>query len=325
MNKFLNDIWAEYEDELNIIYGYSDYDLIIRPEGTTDSQFIYCRYQECTIGNLLADAYKASGNAEISIVNGGTIRNSLNKGNLTRGQIISAAPFFNDIVVKRLPGQCILDALEHGVSNLPNSAGGFPQVSGLSYDVDTSFNSTVLKDSQGLFLNITGKRRVSNVKVNGEDLDVNRIYNVSMNSFIGRGGDGYSMFSNYEVFSESLMTDTDSLAYYIKNDLNGKIPAEYSNFQGRINIYNGSAVDNTIVTTTVQTVQENSSDFFGNNYRKKSSGGLSAGGIIAIILPLVIALIAITVIALMCSNKNLPIQSMTNDSGNRIINKINYP
>ena len=129
---------------------------------------------------------------------------------------MAASPFFNNIIVKRLPGECILDALEHGVANLPNSAGSFPQVSGLSYDVDTSFNSTVLTDSQGLFLNVTGKRRVSNVKVNGEDLDLKRMYNVSLSEYLGAGGDGYTMFAKYEVFNESLFNDTDALAYYIK-------------------------------------------------------------------------------------------------------------
>ena len=91
-----------------------------------------------------------------------------------------------------------------------------PSGSGLSYYVDTNFNSTVLTDSHGLFLNVNGKRRVSNVKVNGEDLDLNRIYNVSMSEFIGSGGGEYTMFAKYEVFNESLMPDTDNLAYYIK-------------------------------------------------------------------------------------------------------------
>ena len=93
MNNFLNDILAEYEDELNIQYGHSDYDLIVRPERTTDSRLIYCRYQECSVRNLLNDAMKWSGNAEISIINGGGIRSSLNKGSLTRSQIIVASPF----------------------------------------------------------------------------------------------------------------------------------------------------------------------------------------------------------------------------------------
>ena len=236
----MNAIWSQYEDELNIVYGYSEYELKIRPDGTTDSHYIYCRYQECTVGNLLADAFKSVSNAEIAIQNGGGIRSNLNEGNLTRAQIMAAAPFFNNIVVKRVSGQCILDALEFGVSKHPSASGGFPQVSGISYDIDTSLNSTVETDSQGMFLNITGKRKVSNVKINGENLDSNRIYNLSLNEYIANGGDGYTMFTQYEVFNEPLFTDTDALAYYIKNDLNGRIPAIYKDFQGRINLVNGS-------------------------------------------------------------------------------------
>jgi len=289
MNNFLNNIWAEYEDELNIQYGHSDYDLIIRPEGTTDSHYIYCRHQECSVGNLLTDAIKWSGNAEVTIINGGGIRSNINKGNITRSQLIAASPFFNNIIVKRLPGQCILDALEHGVANLPNATASFPQVSGLSYDVDISFKSNVVTDSQGLFLNVTGKRRVSNVKVNGEDLDLNKIYNVSMNEYIGAGGDGYTMLAKYEVFNESLITDTDSLASYIKYELNGKIPIKYKDSQGRISIVN--AFDSTIIPTSTTSlitnpdskVSENTSGFLRYNYRKKVSGGLSTGAIVAAI------------------------------------------
>ena len=240
MNNFINSIFNIYEDELNILYGSSEYDLVIRPEGTTDSHFIYCRYQECTVGNLLADAFKSAGKSDAAIVNGGGVRSSINKGDLTRSQIMAVAPFFNNLIVKMLPGQCILDALEFGVSKHPTSSGGFPQVSGISYDIDTSLNSKVETDSQGLFLKITGKRKVTNVKINGEEIDPNKNYSISMSDFIGNGGDGYTMMAKYEVFKEGLLTDTDAIAYYIKNDLKGMIPAEYKNFQGRINLVNGS-------------------------------------------------------------------------------------
>lgn len=42
-------------------------------------------------------------------------------------------PFFNSLYVKEITGQTFLDALEFGVSKLPNTFGGFPQVSGCSY------------------------------------------------------------------------------------------------------------------------------------------------------------------------------------------------
>jgi len=317
MNNYLNGIFSIYEEELNQLYGNSEYDLVIRPEGTTDSHFIYCRYQECTVGNLLADAFKSAGNSEAAIVNGGGVRSSLNKGNLTRSQIMAIAPFFNNLYVKELPGQCILDALEFGVSKHPSASGGFPQVSGISFDIDTSLNSTVETDSQGLFLNITGKRRVSNVKINGEDIDPNKNYTVSMSLYIGNGGDGYTMIAKYDVVLEGLYTDTDSIANYIKDDLNGTIPASYKDFQGRINLVNGSnsslipssipsSLPSSIpssIPSTEEPKSNNNSDILRLRQRK-SSGGLSTGGIIAIILPIVAALIAVGIISMMCSRKN---------------------
>ena len=244
MNTFINDIFNVYKNELSILYGSSEYDLVIRPEGTTDSHFIYCRYQECTVGNLLADAFKSAGKSDAAILNGGGVRSGINKGDLTRSQIMSVAPFFNNLIVKMLPGQCILDALEFGVSKHPSASGGFPQVSGISYDIDTSLNSKVETDSQGLFLKITGKRKVTNVKINGEEIDPNKNYSISMSDYIGNGGDGYTMIAKYEVFKEGLLTDTDAIAYYIKNDLNGIIPEKYKDFQGRINLIDGSVPSN---------------------------------------------------------------------------------
>ena len=235
---FINDLWGKYEDELNIFVGYSDYDFIINSQDANDSHSISCRYNECTLGNLISDAIRYTGNGDLTITNGGAIRNNLKKGNITRGNIIEVLPWFDNIVVKELPGQAILDALEFGVANLPKSSGRFPQVSGITFDVNVNFSSTVLTDPQGMFINVTGKRRVSNVKINGVDLNLTKKYKTSIHEFIAKGGDGYSMIANYEVVNESLFTDTDALLFYITNNLKSKIPEEYSKLQGRINIFN---------------------------------------------------------------------------------------
>ena len=184
MNNYINDMFSQYEDELNVEYGTSEYDLLIRPESTTESHIIYCRLQECTLGNLVADSFKSVSNSEVAIVNGGGVRNSLKKGSLTRAKIMEVCPFYNNLISKKVSGQCILDE----------------------------------------FLNVKGKRKISNVKINGEDIEPNRLYSITMSEFIAGGGDGFSMFANFEVFNESLFTDTDALAFYINENLNGAIP-----------------------------------------------------------------------------------------------------
>ena len=240
---------------------------------------------------------------------------------------MEVAPFFNNLVVKQLPGQCILDALEHGTAKCP-SPGSFPQVSGLTFDLDIASNSSVVTDPQGLFMNITGKRRISNVKINGEDLVLDKLYKVSLNEYMANGGSGYTMLSKYDVYNESLMTDTDSLAYYIKDKLKGEIPDTYKYFQGRANIFNSSEVVVTIpsATTTPATTTmipnssfpKNGSDF--HIFRgRKNSGGLSTGGIIAIIIPSVIVLIAALIITSMCSKRTISNHPKINNSNSNLI------
>ena len=91
-----------------------------------------------------------------------------------------------------------------------------------------------------MFVKVTGKRRVSNVKINGKNLNKDKIYNASLLEYNANGGGGYSMFIPFEVYNETLITDTDALCSFIKNNLNGNIPEEYKNVQGRINLYNKS-------------------------------------------------------------------------------------
>ena len=233
INNFIDNIWKDYSNELNKIIGHSNFDFLIISDKSEPS---LCVYQECTLGNLIADAMKDSSNAEIAILNGGSIIENILKGNLTYGQIIDAIPWYNNIIVKRVPGQVILDALECGVRDLPYPSTVFPQVSGLSFDVNTNIINREAKYESDKFT-VDGERRVSNVKVNGEDLNLTKLYNVSLLDEIGEGAYGYTMFINYKSFIESLHTDTDSLMHYIKYNLKGEIPEKYMVLQKRIIIH----------------------------------------------------------------------------------------
>ena len=239
--QFIDSLYNEYSEELNAFIGKSDFDLVIRPLNSSDAHLVFCRYTECSLGNLVTDAIKTTADTEIAIVNGGGIRNNLLKGNITSSKVIDVLPWFSYIVAKQVPGQVIWDALEFGVSRLPNVFGGYPQVSGITFDLDPSINSTVKTDSDGAFVSVTGERRVTNVKINGKDLNLTKLYNLSLLGYMANGGDGYSMFPKYDVYYESTLTDTDSLIYFIKNQLNGTIPEKYREVEGRVNIKNSSS------------------------------------------------------------------------------------
>ena len=318
MYNFIGEIWDEYEEELNTVVGKSDYDLITKPENASSNQLIYCRYQECTLGNLIADAVTFEAKSDFTIVNAGGVRGNLYTGNITKANVIEIIPWFNNIFIKRVTGQTVLDALEFGVRNYPSSSGQFPQVSSeLSFDIDPSINSTVQTDRDGIFINITGARRVSNVKVNGEDLVLDKIYNISLFEIIANGGGGFQMFADIEVSREAAITDTDAVALYIQNNLNGSIPKKYSEIQGRINIVNSSSTTTTPEITISTTISnENSTvNAFTPYFRKRSNKGLSAGGIIAIVISCVVALIITAIVAIICKSSpnsvSLPQDSKT--------------
>ena len=281
-NTFINDIIKGYDNELKIIVGYSDFDLIIKPENSTDSHSIYCRVQECTVGDLVADAINNLAGGSFSIVNGGGLRNNMKKGNITRADVIEAMPWFNNVVVKKLTGQTILDALEFGVRNYPEASGGFPQVSSeFSFDFDPDIESTVEVDKDGVFIKVGGKRRVSNVKLNGEAINPENTYNVTLLEFIASGGDGYSMISKVEVDKEALLTDTDAVTKYIKDNLEGKIPDKYKDVQGRINISTKKEEDSSENSYSYIKIDDSSEKAY--SYFKKV--------VVAIILPLFAAIL----------------------------------
>ena len=230
MKNFINEIIDSYSDALNEIIGYIDYDLILNFE-----PFIYLSTsEESGLLNLITDAIRDKGKGEINIINSGSIRADLKKGNITYKDIIHILPFFKEIIIKEILGKDILDALEYGVRYLPKKSSKFPHVSGISFKVDLSIESTVEVDDEEKFVKVNGARRVYDVKVGKEDLNLNRKYRVSIDNYIGTGGDGYSMFAKYEEVDTTLSVLYEALITFIKEKLNGKIPDYYKTIQGRI-------------------------------------------------------------------------------------------
>jgi len=167
-------------------------------------------------------------------VNAGNMRSNLMKGNITYQNILEILPFLSKIIIKEVLGIDILDALEFGTKNLPGMKPGFPQVSGINFKVNPNLKSNVEIDGDGLFIKINGKRRVYDVMVNGEKLDLNKKYKIAFNLYLGNGGDGYSMFAKYKEYKELPLNDNEILIKYIKEDLKGSIPSFYQETQGRI-------------------------------------------------------------------------------------------
>ena len=74
---------------------------------------------------------------------------------------------------------------------------------------------------------------------------------MSLDSFIGGGGDGYSMFSKYEEIYRTSKSDNEALIQYIGKQLNGIISDEYRTTQGRIIIISEEEESNNLVLAII--------------------------------------------------------------------------
>ncbi|WP_455538443.1 5'-nucleotidase C-terminal domain-containing protein [Terrisporobacter sp.] len=179
------------------------------------------RTKETNLGNLVADALKFAARADVALTNGGGIRTSVDVGNITYGELNAVLPFGNVVTKIEVTGEQIVKALEHGTSAVPNASGGFPQVSGITYEIHTYLT----------------ENRVKNVKINGQEVDLNKTYTLSTNDFTAVGGDGYEMFKDAKKLGEYAALD-EALINFIKQLPNSTVGDEYASEQGRITIYN---------------------------------------------------------------------------------------
>jgi len=252
VNTCVTDIQASLEKVLNEVVAKSDVDLsMLAADGTRA-----VRNQETALGDLCADAYRIVSGADIAFVNGGGIRASVEKGEITYNDIISVHPYGNEMCVVEVTGQEVLDALElgsksvkavttekaeDGTLNAAGESGGFLQVSGLKYTVDPSVKSSVVADEEGMFVKVEGERRVKDVQVLNsktgkyEAIDPAKTYTLASHNYMIKSmGDGYSMFADNKLLQDSVMLDNQVLITYIKDYLNGTVGEEYAAPQGRI-------------------------------------------------------------------------------------------
>ena len=137
------------------------------------------RLRENALCDLVADAYRAAGKTQITFINAGAVKNELKAGDITFRSILNILPYSNDVVTASIGGQTLLDALENGAARLPVADGKFLQVSGMTFTIDLTKESSVQYDSDGHFVAVMGDYRVTDVRVGGEPLDLTAEYTVT--------------------------------------------------------------------------------------------------------------------------------------------------
>jgi 5'-nucleotidase len=211
-------IVAEYETKTaplaNRVVGYVTGDVTssVTVAGSTSC--------ETPLGDLIADAQLAAtsdpgtGSAVISFMNPGGIRTDLlakgpgkADGTITYGDAFAVQPFSNNLVTMTLTGAQVLTALDEQFAN--GAILQVPRSLSYSYTYDTNLKVFSVDPAT--------------VKVNGQVVDPNASYRVTVNSFLAGGGDGFAVF---KLGTDRLsgVVDLDALTAYLTANSSASSP-----------------------------------------------------------------------------------------------------
>lgn len=236
----IDQIDQQVQSELKVVLGHTSYHL--------DGEKNTARTQETNLGDfccdsLLWDAEQSLGTpVDCCIVNGGSLRSSIEEGDISLASIKSVLSFSNQIQVGKVTGAQLLEVLEAGCQNigLENSIGAFPQVGGIEYTIDASVpyeKGENYPDSTFASPAKPGSRVTIN-SVGGRSWNAEDAYTIASYDFIFLGGDTYYVLKQAAETETPTTCDFDYEAFagYLTVACDHEVPDRYENPQGRITI-----------------------------------------------------------------------------------------
>ena len=227
----------EIQKEIDADYGT----VFAKTEVALDGEKANVRTGETNLGDLIADAMLWQAGlldegVDAAVTNGGGIRASIAAGDITKKDINTVLPFGNTLYVVKVTGAELLEALEASTYCTPEAIGGFPQVAGIEFTVNTGAQF----DTKELYPGSTyGKpasiTRVMIQTVGGEAFNPEETYTIVTNDFMGAGGDTYYAFKAASSGYDSGVPLDEVVMDYITSELKGVVSkAQYGETDNRI-------------------------------------------------------------------------------------------
>lgn len=144
-----------------------------------DGRFTTVRTRESNLGNFVCDLMRYYYRTDCALMASGTIRGDqiYPPGLLRLKDIMNCFPFEDPVVVLKVTGRALSEALENSVCLVPALEGRYPQVSNITFEYNPELPSG---------------SRVQWIKVNGEFLDLEKMYVLATRGYMGRGKDGFN-------------------------------------------------------------------------------------------------------------------------------------
>ena len=206
------------------------------------------RTRETNLANFCADAFlwqalqsqALTGEmVHVALINGGSIRDSIPAGDITRGQLHGVFPYNNQLYVMKITGAKLLEILEAATSALPDAMASLPQVAGMKYRVNVKvpYAKGRLYEQSIFYAPLRPGSRVTIDEVAGKPFAPDALYNVVTADFIANGGDAYGGLvgpgARLDYRSIGYL-DVDALANYLQTEQGGKVDARYAHPAGRL-------------------------------------------------------------------------------------------
>lgn len=144
-----------------------------------DARFTTVRTRESNLGNFVCDLMRFHHNTDCALMASGTIRGDqiYPPGVLLLKDILNCFPFEDPVIVIKVKGKAVWEALENSVGTVPALEGRFPQVSNIKF----AYNASLPPGT-----------RVQWARIGDTPLSIERDYTLATRGYMGRGKDGFS-------------------------------------------------------------------------------------------------------------------------------------
>lgn len=158
------------------------------------------------LGYWSCDVMRKYAKAQVGLTNGGGLRRTLYKGNVTMGDMYEIMPFDNQVVVVKVTGKELKKLIDHGI--------------GADYMTDGQFAGLkVIYDPNKEY-----EHRITKITLeDGTPIKDDEVYTVATNDFIVGGGDRYD-FKNAIEIKDLFVPIRDVLVENVKANNGIKVP-----------------------------------------------------------------------------------------------------
>ncbi|AUU89706.1 bifunctional UDP-sugar hydrolase/5'-nucleotidase [Enterobacteriaceae bacterium ENNIH3] len=155
------------------------------------------RFVQTNLARLILAGQMARTNADLAVMSGGGVRDSIEEGAITYKDVLKVQPFGNTLVYADMSGKELTDYLT-AVAKMKPDSGAYPQFANVGF---------VAKNGV-----------LSDLKIKGEAIDPAKTYRLATLSFNATGGDGYPRIDNKPGYVNTGFVDAEVLKQFIEQN-----------------------------------------------------------------------------------------------------------